>query len=258
MKLPLVVVLLIIQVALVESLKEVCGYLGDNVTLPSGADPSWNLTTIEWSIFSNDTWIATYRGEKLSVNRVSRYEGRLSLNIITGDLTIHNLNAGDAREYTVDLSPKKHDTVNKIMLRVRQRLQKPTTKIITSTATKEGCWLGLQCSSADKDVEFSWQIDTPNVTAFNMWDSNGRSSALLAFLNTTQKHVRFTCTTSNNRDNASSVITPKCDDGEHPPQPEPLPFPQPILHRNRYAFIFITGGFFGCSLTMIFIHSFLR
>lgn len=71
-------------VAMVESLKEVSGYLGDNVTLPSGADASWTLFKIEWSIFPNNTWIATYRGGKESIERFYRYKGRLSLNTTTG------------------------------------------------------------------------------------------------------------------------------------------------------------------------------
>lgn len=137
--------------ALVESLTEVSGYLGDNVTLLSGADPSWTLSTIEWSIFPNNTWIATYRNGKKNIDRIDRYKRRLSLNTSSGkrqihhlslkrnhyllsllavslqcfsfyslgDLMIHNLNAKDAMEYTVDLITNGQDSVKKINLIVR-------------------------------------------------------------------------------------------------------------------------------------------
>lgn len=75
---------------MVESLKEVSGYLGDNVTLPSGADASWTLSKIEWSIFPNNTWIATYRDGKESIERFYRYKGRLSLNTTTGKRLIYD------------------------------------------------------------------------------------------------------------------------------------------------------------------------
>lgn len=139
---------------LVQSLSEVSGYVGENVTLPSGADPSWELATIDWSVFPNDTWIATYRSGKANIERLHQYTGRLSLNISSGkwqicfsgsvkeciililswkclfnvfsyslgDLTIYNLTPEDAMEYTVDLlNSKAQDKVNKIKLTVRRK-----------------------------------------------------------------------------------------------------------------------------------------
>ncbi|XP_030609396.1 uncharacterized protein LOC115797056 [Archocentrus centrarchus] len=111
-------VFLLVQAKLPE---EIFGYLEDTITLPSGADPSWNLIKTEWSVFTNNTWIATYRKGKTRTERVFQYKGRLSLNTVTGDLTIHNLTLDDAMEYTVDLlNSEGEDQVNMIKLVVKQ------------------------------------------------------------------------------------------------------------------------------------------
>lgn len=68
---------------------EVTGYDGDNVTLTSGADPSWSLAKVEWSILSNYTLIATYRKSTLNVEWFYQYKGRLSLNTSTGKRPTH-------------------------------------------------------------------------------------------------------------------------------------------------------------------------
>lgn len=69
------------------------------------------------------------------------------------------------------------------------------------------CWVVLHCSSADEGVNFTWQVKPPGVTVLKQSDP----AFLLANLNTTQDHVEFTCTSSKNTENASSVITSKCD-----------------------------------------------
>lgn len=72
--------------AVAKSPQEISGYLGENVTLPAGVDPSWSLTEIEWSIFTNITLIATYRNDKINTERVPQYTGRLSLSKTSGDI----------------------------------------------------------------------------------------------------------------------------------------------------------------------------
>lgn len=90
------------------------GYLGDSVTLSSGANLSWILSKIEWSIFSNNTWIATYRKETytletytLKTDRFWQFQGRLRLNISSGDLEIRDVRIGDALVYSVLLKDIK-------------------------------------------------------------------------------------------------------------------------------------------------------
>lgn len=213
--------ILILHVALVESLRDVSGYLGDAVILSSGADRSWKLSSIEWSIFSNNTWIATHRGNRTNINRVDRYKGRLKLNISSGDLTIKNLTKEDNMEYTVHLiNTERQNSGDKTKLTVRQRLQKPTVNK-TYESEEGGCRLWLLCSSTEKGVVLSWQGEAPGVTVFNTPDPDGNFAILVAFLKTTQDSANFTCTSSRNTEKASTNVTLKCDDDEpQPTQPE--------------------------------------
>ncbi|XP_073331118.1 CD48 antigen isoform X2 [Pagrus major] len=245
----LVISIIILQVGLVESLKEVSGYLGDNVTLPSGADPSWTLSKIEWSIFPNNTWIATSRNGKKSIERFYRYKGRLSLDTTTGDLTIHNLNRQDTMEYSVDLdNTAGQDSANKIKLTVTERLQKPTIRTAASIPENGGCWVVLQCSSADQGVEFTWQVEPSVATDINTQDRHGSSAVHVAFLNTTRSDVQFTCTSSKNKENNTCSVTPHCS-------VEPTP---PVLpeSRCRYGLAVVGGAILGIFLSAVVMYFF--
>uniref|UniRef100_UPI0037E75F1E CD48 antigen isoform X2 n=1 Tax=Semicossyphus pulcher TaxID=241346 RepID=UPI0037E75F1E len=202
----------IIQVALGKSPRQVFGSLEGSITLPSGADPSWNLSSIEWSIFRNNTWIATYRIPVLNIKRIKRYDGRLSLDITSGDLTINGLNKEDNMVYTVDvINTKGEDSSNRIELTVNPRLQPPTIKTIASTSVKGVCVLVLNCSAVDKDVSLSWQVTHSSEIIFIKTNPDGNSAVIGAFLNTTQNLPEFICTSSRNTGSVSTVITPTCE-----------------------------------------------
>lgn len=79
------------------------GYVGKSVVLKSGADPSWTLTRVQWSIYDNTTYIASLRNGKTHTDRFLRHKGRLELNKKSGDLTIKNLKMDDSMTYTVEL-----------------------------------------------------------------------------------------------------------------------------------------------------------
>ncbi|XP_035531635.1 uncharacterized protein si:cabz01074946.1 isoform X2 [Morone saxatilis] len=210
------------QVALVESL-EVPGYLGDTVSLPSQANPSWTLSKIEWSVFSNTTWIATYRSGKKVTERFYLYKGRLELNITSGDLMIRNVTTMDAMEYSVNLiNTQGQSSVKKVKLIVKLLPQKPGIQNVTKTPINGGCWVGLICSSPEIGVDLSWKVEPPNVNVFSMSNSSN-SAALLAYINTNTTHVKFTCISRRATDQTSSDITLKCDDGKPQPGPSPLP-----------------------------------
>lgn len=141
-------------VALVESLTNVVAYIGETATLPSGANPSWTLSQIDWSIYRNITNIASYRRGVITVGLLSQFQGRLNLSLpsgkrlighlksfsecehdwhncnsasttsfcSSGNLTIYNVKPSDAMEYSVDLiSSSGQDTVNKVNLVVRSK-----------------------------------------------------------------------------------------------------------------------------------------
>ncbi|XP_040886694.1 uncharacterized protein si:cabz01074946.1 [Toxotes jaculatrix] len=198
------------QVALAEYLPGVSGYLGETIILPSGANSAWKLTKIEWSVFPNNTWIATYRNGTEKIGRIRQYKGRLGLSISSGNLTIHNLTRDDSMEYTVDLiNSQRQSTVNKIKLTVRQHLMKPTITTLFTKPMEGGCWIGLRCSSQEERVDFSWQVEPLNVPAYNMSRSDGHG-VLLGFIKTGQT-FNFTCTSSKLEEKTSNVVPVKCD-----------------------------------------------
>ncbi|XP_047450347.1 uncharacterized protein si:cabz01074946.1 isoform X2 [Mugil cephalus] len=244
-----------LQVVHVISLEETTGYLGENVTLLSGANSSWNLSKIEWSIFSNNTWIATYRGGKINTNRVAQYKDRLSLNNDTGDLVINQLTTRDATEYTVDLLNKAgKNTVNKIKLIVTQRLKKPTISTVFSQDMEGGCWMMLDCTSPDKDVQLTWDVKPSGLNS--TIPISGSRTYLIVFINKTQ-NFEFTCssTTSKNREPVSQTVKQKCVVPEGKPTPPP-PQPQP---RDRSAICFIGGLIVGLLIAiLIFKRELLR
>lgn len=61
-------------------------YVDDTVVLPSGATVTETLLNIEWSIFSNNTVIATYSNKRLNVEWFNQFKGRLSLDPSSGKI----------------------------------------------------------------------------------------------------------------------------------------------------------------------------
>ncbi|KAL4007079.1 CD84 antigen [Sarotherodon galilaeus] len=199
--------------AVAKSPQEVSGYLGENITLPSGVDPSWSLIRNEWSIFTNTTWIATYRNGISNTERFLQYTGRLTLNTRSGDLTIHNLKESDATEYTVEvINSEGEDKIHQIKLTVKQKLQQPSIQIVTSTSVESGCLMVVTCSSLDEGVNLSWSVEPVSVLTINKSNPSDSSAQLFAFVNTRENFASFTCISSRDTESVSSKpVTPKCD-----------------------------------------------
>ncbi|MED6281367.1 hypothetical protein CHARACLAT_020673 [Characodon lateralis] len=205
----LIVLLLLFQGVQGKDLGKVSGYVGETITLPSGVDPSWTLSRIDWSIFINTTWIATFYKKVINTDRRPEYKGRLKLDEKSGNLTILSLCQSDALEYTVELlSKERQNVVNKIRLIVKQHLKQPTITAIQSTETEAGCTLLLSCSSPDNGVNYSWEIKPSCRHNSNI--SQSGASELLAFCQTSADPVNVTCTARNNTETASSDWTSKC------------------------------------------------
>lgn len=81
----------------------ITGFLGQSVVLKSGADRSWNLSKVQWSIYQNTTYIASLKDGIVTIFKFWRHQGRLDLNSTTGDLTIKNVNMDDSMIYTAAL-----------------------------------------------------------------------------------------------------------------------------------------------------------
>uniref|UniRef100_A0A3B4G6F8 Uncharacterized LOC102195961 n=1 Tax=Pundamilia nyererei TaxID=303518 RepID=A0A3B4G6F8_9CICH len=196
-----------------KSPPKVSGYLGESITLPSAVDSSWSLIRIEWSIFTNNTLIATYRNGKINTERVPQYTGRLTLNTISGDLTIHKLKERDAIEYTVEVhNSDGEDKVNQIKLTAKQKLQQPSIQIVMSTSVESGCLMVVTCSSLDKGVNLSWGVEPASVLTINKSNPSDSSAQLFAFVNTKENFASFTCISSRDTESVSSKpVTPKCE-----------------------------------------------
>ncbi|KAI4808396.1 hypothetical protein KUCAC02_000458 [Chaenocephalus aceratus] len=240
----LLLVLLFLQVTPGES-REVTGYIGENATLLSGADPSRTLSTINWSIYTNNTYIATLSKGTIQLEWFDRYKGRLSLNNSSGDLTIRNLTSKDAMQYNVGLTDtERHNSAHQIDLKVKQRLQKPTIDTASLPAAAGSCWWQLNCSSTDKVNDLFWHTETPSVT-FISETHPGSFAVIVAFLNSTENQAEFKCTSirkrGNSRESTFSVVTLKCGDDE----------PKPRIY-NLVLFVF--GFFLGVALTCLVIY----
>ncbi|TNN36581.1 hypothetical protein EYF80_053258 [Liparis tanakae] len=234
----LILLVLSLPVALVAPLREVSGYRGDSVTLPSGADPSWTLSSIEWSIFPNNTYIATWRAGKENVGRVERYRGRLSLDAATED----------GMEYAVDLSDtEKGYSANKTTVTVRERLQKPTIGSFLSTT--ERCSWYLDCSSPDAGVDLSWHGVPAGATFANATRPGGGAAMLLA----ATRPVEITCRSRRNAEEASRVLALSCRGEEPQPTPDLGPR-EDSWFRERYAIVFLVGIAMGMLLMVFILH----
>lgn len=86
-----------------EDVRSVTGYTNKSVVLPSGADSSWTLKRIRWSIYENLTYIAVFQNGQENVDRSPLFTKRLELNRASGDLTIKNVLSRDALRYSVEL-----------------------------------------------------------------------------------------------------------------------------------------------------------
>ncbi|KAM8897533.1 uncharacterized protein AB9W97_008895 [Spinachia spinachia] len=223
-----------LQVTLVQCLPDIYGFLSDDVTLPSGADPSWKHSSIKWSIFSNITRIATYLNGVENLNRVARYEGRLGLNLSTGDLTIRRLTFEDALQYTVDLtSTTGENRVNKATVRVMKRIPKPTVTVF-ELPTNKCHWL-VQCQSSAAGVLLSWGA-APAAANFSCkhTGADGLPVAFLDLLHSGRPPVDVTCVSRRGAEEASSSVRLTCGGDDREPTVGPNT-------RARYLLVFLAG-----------------
>ncbi|XP_037403375.1 T-lymphocyte surface antigen Ly-9-like isoform X2 [Pygocentrus nattereri] len=198
----------------------VTGYIGQSVILKSGVDPSWKLERVQWSIYTNTTYIAIFENGKVET-RSSRYKGRLSLNESSGDLEIKELKADDGMRYTVSLlstTYKQQD--NHISLTVLEQLRKPDIVVLYETLVKEDCIIALKCSSSKNNNILSWTPANESSLPFVSGKISSNVSELWMHF-TPNRKVTFTCTATDGQRSASEQITVQCQEETLKTTPQP-------------------------------------
>uniref|UniRef100_A0A665WVV1 CD48 antigen-like n=1 Tax=Echeneis naucrates TaxID=173247 RepID=A0A665WVV1_ECHNA len=186
---------------LITLLPEVFGYLGSNVTLSSRATPPWNFSKIEWSIFPNSTWIATYRSGRKNTERVDQFKGRLSLNTTSGKrrtkrrITVHKIRLKVLRKYQ-----SADDTV--------ERPVEPSIQMIYTKVQEGRCWVLLRCSSQDEGVDLSWELKPPSDSVYRMTGPGKQGAVLISFSN--KEKTEVICTANKTTAKVSAAFTSQC------------------------------------------------
>uniref|UniRef100_A0A673ZP48 Si:cabz01074946.1 n=1 Tax=Salmo trutta TaxID=8032 RepID=A0A673ZP48_SALTR len=220
------------------------GYLGESVTLSSGANPSWHITKITWSIYNNDTWIATFKGKNSHTEWFGQFKSRLSLNTSSGDLEIRDVQRGDELVYSVLLTHSQGEQqISKVSLTVTERLVEPSVRKVFSILKDGHCVMALQCSSSVKDTSFSWEPEASFDGSFWRGSPNANVSVVWTSYSP-NRNVTFICTASNGLTNASKVVRETCQG-----TPDVV-----VEGENRIPGIIklLLGFLFGCLLTYIF------
>ncbi|KAK3546615.1 hypothetical protein QTP70_031228 [Hemibagrus guttatus] len=189
-----------------DGVRKAIGYLGEQVVLKLDVDPTWKLTSIQWSIYDNVTLIALFKN---SVRIILKQ--RFEVNTFSGDLTIKNLTANDALKYRVDLEINGEDrrTIY-VQLSVQDQISKPNIILLHSFLDAEKCVISLKCSSPSDKIFLSWKhehdftehfcSDSPNVTRVSvMWTSLR-----------TNRPVNFTCIATDGNRSESRKWSGKC------------------------------------------------
>ncbi|XP_034146566.1 uncharacterized protein LOC117593932 isoform X1 [Esox lucius] len=187
------------------------GYRGKSVTLSSGAKPPGNISKIVWSIFINNTWIATYEDGELNTEWFWQFKGRLQLNNLSGDLEIQDLNKTDEMEYTVLIKYTMEQYINKVKLIVTEVLPRPRIRKVFSVLKNGLCVMNLQCSSSVKDINLSLEPESSFNGSFWSRTSNTRTSELWTSYRP-NRNVTFTCTASSVYSYSSSSEQERCQE----------------------------------------------
>ncbi|KAM9836341.1 uncharacterized protein ACBR49_018797 isoform 1-T2 [Aulostomus maculatus] len=241
-KLQFLLILLLPEVQ-AEPIMAVSAYVGESVILPSGANPSWNLSSVRWSVYYNETWIATYHTGTKNLERFYRYTGRLHLNISSGNLMIDNLTKDDGLEYKVELvTTGRESKENTIKLNVRQHLQQLTIETMFIAPTTQGCWVGLRCLSPDEGVQLSWEVRPSLTTPVNTCDLDGTSGSPFIFFKKIQNPIQVTCVAKKCGETSRRVFSPPCQETTSQHQ---------LSSRARGAVFTYIGIVIGLSLSAI-------
>ncbi|XP_073693759.1 SLAM family member 5 [Garra rufa] len=191
----------------------ITGYRGHPVILQSGADRSWNLTRVQWSIYKNTTYIASFKDGKVTIFNFWRHEGRFELDNETGDLTIRDVRMDDSMTYNVALVTS-NDTRKqfKVHLSVQERLQIDIQKTLHSLKDSQ-CHIALVCNASVQNVNLSWMPDGKFNGSYISGIQKNDNSALVLFASFSgNRNATFNCTSSSGQQTETKQMTVGCSD----------------------------------------------
>ncbi|XP_059357548.1 uncharacterized protein LOC132096293 [Carassius carassius] len=190
------------------------GYSGQSVVLESGADRSWKLTRVQWSIYQNTTFIASLKEGQVIIYKFWRHQGRLQLDPSTGDLTIFNVTVDDGMIYNVALVTSDHTRKQvKVHLSIQEPLQKPVIKKMLHSLNDSQCCVGLECTASGQSVSLSWMPDGEFNGSYISGIPNSVDSSLVLFASINGKiSVTFNCTASSDQQTVTRQITVQCSE----------------------------------------------
>ncbi|XP_043100886.1 uncharacterized protein si:cabz01074946.1 [Puntigrus tetrazona] len=206
-----VVLLCVVCVLQVHGI-EVIGYSGQSVVLKSGVDRSWNLTKVQWSIYKNFTYITRLNNGYPFFHNFWKYEGRLSLDSKTGDLTIHNVKTDDSLTYTVELvNSDGIQKQNKVRLMVQESLETPEVQNKMCSLSSHQCYVALECTASGQNVNLSWMPSKEFNGSTYISEIRNSSLVLLASFRG-NRNVTFNCTVSRGQQTVTRQITVGCSE----------------------------------------------
>ncbi|XP_039505339.1 T-lymphocyte surface antigen Ly-9 isoform X2 [Pimephales promelas] len=191
--------------------ERITGYLGQSVVLKTGADTSWNLTKIQWSIYTNTTYIASLKDGDVTLYPFWTHKGRVKLDTKTGDLTIENVTMQDGMVYTVTLVSSNGSRINtEVHLTVRERLKEPKIQKMLDSLKDGQCHVVLNCTAFHQNVNLSW---TPDGEFDGLFISgNAVDSSLVLLTSFSNRSMTFNCTASNGQQTETKQITVGCSE----------------------------------------------
>ncbi|XP_067257101.1 SLAM family member 5 [Chanodichthys erythropterus] len=190
----------------------ITGFLGQSVVLKSGAERSWNLSKVQWSIYQNTTYIASLKDGVVTIFKFWRHEGRLDLNSTTGDLTIKGLNMDDSMIYTAALVNSDDTRRNvKVHLIVQEKLKKPTIQKMLDSHKDGQCHVALNCTASGQNLNLSC---TPDGEFDGSYISgNAVDSSLVLFMSFSGNgKVTLNCTASSGQQTETQQMTVGCSE----------------------------------------------
>ncbi|XP_027001281.1 uncharacterized protein LOC113642128 [Tachysurus fulvidraco] len=203
-----------------EAVRSVIGYINESVVLRSGADPSWTLKTIQWSIYENLTYIATFDNDRIRDNRWPQFMGRLELSIISGDLKIKNLKAGDSMAYKVTLEGQRStlplSEKDIVQLNVREPFPGPNITLLYSLLNEGKCVIKLRCSHNSSNISLTWKPEDVFNESFLSHPPNVTKESEL-WTDFSNRDVNFFCIATDHNRAKSSKLSVKCPETDPGP-----------------------------------------